>query len=186
MSWQVELQILTEAGVSMAPGLTTHEVDRAEFVIGAKFPPDLCALLSEGLPLGKGFPNWREPDSETIRNQLAWPLDGMAFSIENNQFWLNDWGERPAVLAQALAIARTKVADAPRLIPVYGHRYIAAEPELDGNPIFSVHQTDIIFYGDDLATYLRCEFNKLSYAEAVHDGLRRIRFWSELVDANNE
>jgi hypothetical protein len=83
-----------------------------------------------------------------------------------------------------LNIARAKVAEAPRLIPVAGHRYMPAEPELTGNPVFSVYQTDIIYYGDDLATYLRCEFNRLSYTDAVHESLRRIRFWSDLVDAN--
>lgn len=184
MAWQREFEILREAGVAIAPGLAAAEADRAEAVIGAKFPADLRAFLSEGLPSGKGFPNWREPESEAIRDQLVWPFEGMAFDITHNAFWLNTWGTRPPELNEALSIARAKVEEAPRLIPVAGHRYIPAEPEVSGNPVFSVYQTDIIYYGDDLGAYLRCEFNRLPYPDAVHEGLRRIRFWSDLVDAN--
>ena len=147
-------------------------------------PPDLRALLSEGLPLGRGFPDWREPESDAIRAQLDWPFEGIAFDIEQNMFWLEAWGPRPSELAEALQIARSHVAEAPRLIPVAGHRYLPAEPALPGNPVFSVYQTDIIYYGSNLATYLRCEFDQLPYADAVHDSLRRIRFWSDLVDDN--
>lgn len=184
MAWQAEFEILTEAGVTIAPGLACAEADRAESVIGAKFPPDLRAFLSEGLPIGQRFPNWREPESDAIRDQLGWPLEGMAFDITNNAFWLDAWGARPLELEVALNIAKAKVAKAPRLIPIVGHRYIPAEPEAAGNPIFSVYQTDIIYYGDDLATYLRCEYNRLAYTDAVHNSLRRIRFWSDLVEAN--
>ena len=185
MAWRTELEIVREAGFTIAPGLTSAEADQAEAVIGAKFPPDLRGFLSEGLPLGKGFPNWREPNSKAIRGQLDWPFEGMAFDITNNVFWLDAWGARPPGLTDALEVARAKVAEAPRLIPVVGHRYLPAEPEEAGNPVLSVYQTDIIYYGDDLATYLRCEFHRLAYSDAVHDGLRRIRFWSDLIDGNS-
>jgi hypothetical protein len=185
MTWQAEFEILAESGVAIASGLTLDEIERVESVVEARLPPDLRAFLAEGLPLGKGFPNWREPESEAIRDQLDWPFEGMAFDIQHNVFWLESWGARPPELKEALEIARAHVAAAPRLIPVAGHRYIPAEPSLAGNPVFSVYQTDIIYYGDDLATYLRCEFHRLSYVDAVHESLRRIRFWSDLVDANS-
>jgi len=38
-------------------------------------------------------------------------------------------------------------------IPVYSHRYLPSEPKATGNPVLSVHQTDIIYYGNDLASY---------------------------------
>ncbi len=62
-----------------------------------------------------------------------------------------------------------------------------------GNPVFSVHQTDIIYYGKNLWDYFEQEFGPhgegwyggQQYAEttseeylAVH---RPIRFWSSLV-----
>jgi hypothetical protein len=184
MDWRVELQILIDAGITIAPGLTESEIDRAESVIGARFPPDLRSFLSEGLPAGGRFPDWREPHSTEIRRRLDWPFEGIAFDIEHNVFWLDAWGARPPELPEALQIARAAVAEAPRLIPVAGHRYIPAEPALAGNPVFSVYQTDIICYGSDLATYLRREFRRPSPVDAASGDMRRIRFWSELVDAN--
>src|SRR5437016_10295710 len=159
-AWQAEHQILADAGVAVGAGLTARELERVESVIGAGFPPDLREFLSEGLPLGDRFPNWREPDSDAIRGQLDWPFEGMAFDIQHNGFWWDAWGARPASLDEALAIARAQVAAAPRLIPIAGHRYIPAEPALAGNPVFSVHQTDIIYYGSDLVTYLHCELHR--------------------------
>jgi hypothetical protein len=152
--------------------------------LSARFPPDLRAFLTEGLPLGKGFPDWRNPTSSTIREQLDWPFEGIAFDIGQNAFWLDAWGVRPKHLDDAVEVARIIIAAAPRLIPIIGHRYIPAEPSIEGNPIFSVYQTDIICYGTDLATYLRCEFHQLAYADALARPPRSIPFWSDLVAAN--
>ncbi|WP_437732055.1 SMI1/KNR4 family protein [Sorangium sp. So ce1335] len=184
MRWRAEHQLLIDAGVAVAPGLTETELDRAESAIGARFPPDLRSFLSEGLPVGGRFPDWRAPDSTEVRRQLDWPFEGIAFDIEHNAFWWDAWGVRPSGLPEALQIARAAVAEAPRLIPIRGHRYIPAEPALAGNPVFSVYQTDIICYGSDLATYLRREFHRPPHADAAREEVRRIRFWSELVDAN--
>ena len=71
MAWQAEFKILREAGVTITSGLDAAEAERAETAIGANFPPDLRAFLSEGLRLGKGVPNWREPESDAIRDQLG-------------------------------------------------------------------------------------------------------------------
>ena len=64
----------------------------------------------------------------------------------------------------------------PKLIPVYSHRMMPDEPQAAGNPVFSVHQTDIIYYGSDLADYLRHEFS-LPGREPWPSQTRAIRFW---------
>ena len=50
-----------------------------------------------------------------------------------------------------------KYNEAPRLIPVYNHRYM---PNIDKKrvPILSVVGSDIIVYGKDLQDYLEREF----------------------------
>jgi hypothetical protein len=63
-----------------------------------------------------------------------------------------------------------------KLIPIYGHRMMPDEPHLPGNPVFSVYQTDIIYYGYDLADYLRHEFH-LPGREPWPERVRAIRFW---------
>jgi hypothetical protein len=114
---------------------------------------------------------------------MAWPFTGIAFDIENKKFWSEAWGQRPANLSDALEIAKAVVADAPRLIPIYSHRYIPAEPGAKGNPVFSVYQKDVIYYGIDLRLYFACEFAHLDFAQATLATPRKIRFWTDFVAA---
>jgi len=46
----------------------------------------------------------------------------------------------------------------PRLVPVLGHRYLTVYPCSSNNPVFSIWQTDIIYYGTNLGAYLTNEF----------------------------
>jgi hypothetical protein len=156
--WSNEMQLLESRGVTLVTGLTDEEINRVELVHRFRFPPDLRSFLAKAMPLsttgGFRFPDWRDPGSAALRDQLAGPFEGIAFVIERNAFWWKPWGTRPAALPDAIAVAKAAVEKAPRLIPIFGHRYLPAEPELAGNPVFSVHQTDIINYGTDLRRYL--------------------------------
>ncbi len=184
MNWKDEHDWLREAGFEIVHGLSEVELQRVERSIGSELPPDLRQFLAEGVPKGPTFPDWREPESAAIREQLDWPFEGIAFDIEQSSFWWDDWGPRPTDVHDAIALARRQIAAAPCLVPLMGHRYIPAEPATTGNPVFSVYQTDIIYYGCDLTSYLRCELRRASYAEAVTGPMRKIRFWSDLVEAN--
>ena len=128
MTWRAEFEMLAAAGVVIWKGLTETELADVESIVDAHLPDDLRSFLAEGLPLGKGFPDWRQPDSDSIRDQLTWPFEGIAFDIEQNAFWMDAWGIRPPDFAEALSIARMQVDAAPRLIPIMGHRYLPAEP----------------------------------------------------------
>src|SRR5207249_2559582 len=119
---------------------------------------DLKAFLQTALPVGENFPDWRSGDESALRAWLDLPRRGILFDIEHNGFWLEEWGPRPQTLDEAKPVANKLIDAAPRLIPIYMHRMMPAEPHLPGNPIFSVHQTDIIYYGMDLRDYLIHEF----------------------------
>ncbi len=162
--------------IEFATGLTDAEAAAAEVRFGFRFPPDLRALLQTALPRGPKFPDWRAGDESTLRDWLDRPRQGILFDIEHNGFWLEEWGQRPRSLGEALWVAGELIAAAPRLIPIYGHRMMPDEPHLPGNPVFSVHQTDIIHYGSDLADYLRHEFG-LPGREPWPERVRPIRFW---------
>jgi hypothetical protein len=149
---------LASAGADLRPGLSDDEVGVIESEFGFQFPSDLRFLLQAMLPVSDHFPDWRSPDRARLRERLDWPADGICFDIEHNDFWLEDWGDRPPGLEDAMCIARERVHEAPILIPIYSHRYIPAEPLADGNPVFSVYQTDIIYYGADLPSYFVAEF----------------------------
>ncbi|GAA2710472.1 hypothetical protein [Actinoplanes palleronii] len=86
------------------------------------------------------------------------PVDGVLFDVEHAGFWYPGWGERPADLATVLDQARAHLATVPRLVPVYAHRFLPAGRGTSGHPVLSVHQTDIVFAGFDVADYLHREF----------------------------
>ena len=167
-------------GVCFAKGLTDGEIAAIEDEYQFVFPPDYRQFLQTCRPIGRGWVDWRDKDS--VRKRLNWPWEGMAFDIEHNDFWLKAWGPKPESMAERLRVAKELYDGAPRLIPIYSHRYIPADPSEAGNPIFSVYQTDIIYYGYDLMSYLEHEFGLRSYESlfTAEHPLKQIAFWSDI------
>jgi hypothetical protein len=160
-------------------GLTSSEVASLEKRYRVRIPPDLRAFLQTALPVSEGFPNWRTKDKDSLHERMDRPRQGVLFDVEVNGFWLTQWGSRPGSMEEALRLVGQMLDAAPRLIPIYLHRMMPDEPNEAGNPVFSVHQTDIIRYGFDLADYLRREFG-LPGREPWPEQERSIRFWDEL------
>lgn len=144
--------------VPLSPGLAVSELRDIERSYGFEFSADHRHLLEAAQPTGEGWLDWRNDSPESIRSRLAWPLDGVVFDIENAAFWPSTWPQRPASADARLQIATDRVATWPTLIPLYSHRYMPAAPASAGAPVFSVYQTDVIFYGADLLDYLQNEF----------------------------
>ena len=167
-------------GVNFEDGLTNGEVKVIESRFGFQFPPDLRAFLECGLPVGDRFPDWRSGPEDELRSMLELPVDGILFDVEQNGFWLPEWGNRPKSFAEAESTVRQLIKAAPTLIPIWGHRMMPDRPHLAGNPVFSVHQTDIIHYGCDLRDYLLHEFlckSELGLWPVPLDSFRQIEFW---------
>lgn len=166
------------------PGLSERELLAAERRFSFEFPPDLRAVLIDRLPVGEGFANWR--DLESVTKPIEWPWEGMRFDIEQDAFWHRDWGLRPAGLDDALAIARSHYDASPKLIPVYGHRYLPCAPNESGNPVFSVWQTDIIYYGVDLADWIRSEFSAEGWSIDENATIKHIPLWTSIAECDCE
>lgn len=173
------------------PGMTEAEFAAVQRQFALNFPPDLKALLATGLPVGAGWPNWRkaiaDPHDEAARfieARLSWPHEGLRFDVEHNSFWDPEWGTRPNALEEAQRIAADAINAAPKLIPIYGHRYLRSEPCTAGNPILSVYQMDIIVYGRNLHDYLLAE--RGSRRPELVDGARTIRCWTRWMLAEWE
>jgi hypothetical protein len=175
--------VLEQAGVLFASGLTSSELRSIEATYQFRFPPDLRNFLRFALPVSNGFLNWRDASPAEVQRSLLWPYEGICFDIEHNGFWQDAWGPRPESLKAAFAIAKQAVAQAPTLIPILGHRYLPDRPHEADNPIFSIYQTDIIYYGRNLFDYLENEFGSYfgrpSYQ--LGDDIKPIEFWSDLV-----
>jgi hypothetical protein len=180
---------LNDKGVRFDTGLTNEEVLSIESRFLIRIPPDLRLFLQLNLPVSDGFVNWRlgvrsNIDADKIISLLNWPLEGMLFDLQADDFWIKSWGDMPKSCAEKQRIAKEKYPTLPKLIPIYSHRYIPSRPHEHGNPVFSVHQMDIIFYGHDLSTYLANEFNfnLTNDFEILERPNREIDFWSKWVD----
>ena len=174
---------LEKAGVEFEKGLSESEIKETESKHKFHFPPDLKELLKFLLPISKNWVNWRNDSEDEIKQRFNWVYKGIYFDIERNVFWLQDWGDKPTDLNEAFEIARLNIQKAPKLIPIFSHRYIPERPHLKGNPVFSVHQTDII-YGDNLEDYFNNEFHFFfgGGVAKLNKTARRIKFWTDLLD----
>jgi hypothetical protein len=171
--------------VDIEPGLTEVELDVVEQQYGFEFADDHRSFLAAGLPVGRGWPNWRDGRDEHLRERLAWPVEGVLFDVEHNVFWHSDWGVRPVDLADALAVAREWLATVPQMVPVYSHRYLPAGRDTFGHPILSMYQTDIIVYGLDLVDYIYQEFGAgtgIDRTDARWQPHVTVAFWREFLE----
>jgi hypothetical protein len=152
------------------PGLTDAEFARIERDYEFEFADDHRAFLAAGLPLnspapgrrGNPWPDWRDADPSDLRERLSWPVEGALFDVQQNAFWHPSWGQRPADTSTALSTARRLLAWVPKMVPVWGHRYLPAGRGTYGHPVLSIWQTDILMFGTDLAEYIAIEFLRRS------------------------
>ncbi len=176
--------------VDLLPGLSDAEFARVEEEFGFEFGDDHRAFLAAGLPMGRPspahrrqpWPNWRDGDPDELRETLARPVDGVLFDVEYNSFWSPRWGARPDAPAEALEVARAELATVPRMVPVASHRYLPAGRGTYGHPVLSMSQSDVIYYGTDLADYIDREFNGPLPWDDASQPRATVPFWRDLVN----
>ncbi|HEX7591728.1 MAG TPA: hypothetical protein VF375_07240 [Candidatus Limnocylindrales bacterium] len=181
--------------------MTPEQIRAAESRFGLTFPPDYRLFLetlhtpdppmvgarfegSELVPHSEWeFPDWTG-DPAPIEARMAWPVEGLLWSIEADGSWYRTWGPRPSTKAEREAVVRRLAAAGPPLIPVFAHRCLVGS-ENAGNPVLSLYGSDLIVYGPDLRSYLLVEFNFLDW-ETAHAGAagspKPIPFWQDVID----
>lgn len=184
---QYIVRALSGKGVQFDSGLTEEEIVHTEVRFNVNFPPDLRLILQRALPVSKDFVNWRlglnsTDEAASITSRLEWPLEGILFDIRSNDFWEDSWGIKPSNDEDKVLIATEYYSSYPKLIPIFSHRYIPGVPHEAGNPVFSVHQTDVIYYGYNLAEYFANEFKFTLPSDFVIPAKpKEIDFWSGLA-----
>ena len=173
------MERLRAGGVRKKRGLSDKEVSRVQDRIGFAFGPEHREFIQSALPVGKSWPDWRKGSKEDLRGWLDWPIEGVLFDVLNNSFWPASWGDRPDEQDGRGREARAHLARVPTLVPVFSHRYLPSDPQFSPSPVFSVHQADVIFYGDNLLDYVAHEFHvpPLHPTERTH-----VPFWSDLAE----
>jgi hypothetical protein len=179
------IELLKKKNISFEKGLTNEEYRTITSIFDISFPCDLKCFLQTALPVSTGFVNWRaalnnQEIKANINKLLSWPLEGILFDVHNNTFWENEWGEKPDDIANQTKTVEKWYKTYPILIPIYSHRYIPASPMEEGNPVFSVCQTDIVYYGYDIISYFCNEFNIKLLEYNVPKNPKHIKFWGTL------
>lgn len=167
-------------------GHSQAEIDSIQERWVLRFPADLIDLLREQRPLvgGSAAFDWIVTEPNQIQGMLDWPFEGFLFDVEHNNLWWPDRGDRPEVAVDRHERLREIFARVPKLIPLYGHRYLPSEPFEPGNPVLSVYQTDIICYGSDLADWIDRERGGWISRGRESVKLKEVPFWSAALRQN--
>lgn len=180
--YKESIKLLKRQDVKFETGLTIEEIAKIEYIYTIKFPKSLKEFLMMALPISKGFFNWRNLDQDNvmfIKKIINRPTEDI-YELAEEVYWCDDWGEEPENEIDIALIVRERLKSAPKLIPVYGHRYIPMIPE-DNSPIISIHDTDIIYYGQNLEDYFKVEFGGKEQGKIEFKNINPIPFWSDIM-----
>jgi hypothetical protein len=154
-------------GTDYNKGISDAQISAAEKAVGATFPDDLRLFLRNlHDPAGVFFP-WTQVTTKLYANKMDRLVDGFLFDVEKNGLWLDSWGARPSAKSERAEFVRAEIARWPKLVPIIGHRFMAIEPLATGNPVFSIHQSDVIYYGPDIGRFLCNEFLRIGLGSSV-------------------
>jgi len=173
-----------QRGTKWLGGLSDEQIDVVEAQWNLRFPPDYRLFLQQLHSVGKpmlctgyfsigeipepdgdyvaaaldedagqymaldevpSFHNWVD-GQDSIQAALEGIVHGLIFDAT--------WEAEPNKVQEIEQNIRSAVAAAPKLIPIIGIRFLLAAPCQAGNPVLSIHQSDIIVYAANLRDFL--------------------------------
>ena len=182
------INCLKSAGVEFAEGMTAQELDCTEEFFCFRFPTEIRAFLSCGVPMGSSFFNFRdrtEANLTRFRTFQRSVKESFLYDLTNNRedmaklFSAQSWGHLDNGDFDAAVLAYLE--ESVKLIPFYAHRCFF--DGMDGLPIVSFWQpVDSILYGSDFENYLACEFmGGERIADHVPERMKETGIWYEVI-----
>ena len=173
---------LKQKRIEFARGLSDEELCWIEHEYDIFFPEELKSFYKEALPISKGFYNWHDKRNENvmgIKRAMSIPVQGI---VENSEEidWREEWGEEPSNLNERKKSIGDIALNAPKLIPIFSHRYIASF-RCKNPPVFSICGTDIIYFAQNIIDYFLTEFKIKESNIFMNDEVSYIPFWSDLL-----
>lgn len=173
------ISIFRKQNICIEDGLTQNEIKELEELYQVKFSKDWIDFYSQILPIGEGFYNWRDKGVENvqfIKEIFLKPYEDILACYEEIE-WNDIWEVEPRSSQDKRMKIRTLLGKAPRLIPIYGHRYL---PIMEiAAPILSIHDIDIICYGENLFDYFFVEFGLKKYKAISFERVAYVPFWMD-------
>ncbi|CAN7132807.1 unnamed protein product [Brassica rapa subsp. narinosa] len=100
---------IKNSGVQIQPGLSDSEFARVEAEFGFVFLPDLRVILSFGLSVDAGFPDWRSPGARRhLRAMIDLPNAAVSLQVAKNSLWCKSWGQRRKERHRSIAKEKRK------------------------------------------------------------------------------
>jgi hypothetical protein len=169
----------------LEPGLSDEELSAAQSALAIEFPVLWTDVLRVVLPVDgdasqdkrawPDWPDWRLRNFEHVHLRVHAPIEGLLFDVENSDFWWQAWGPMPDSPTARLRVAHQRLAEVPRLVPIYGHQYVATA---SSSPVFSIVQADLWMPAITLADL---PLGRDQEAVPMEDWpIGGVPFWSEL------
>jgi hypothetical protein len=188
-----------QRGTKWGPALTKHGLSDVEATLGVTLPEEYARFLLElhttDRPMlmrsheGSGstriveipsFMNWPLV-LPTLTRRLESTTNTLVDSIVDAGAWSLSWGNQPSSADERRARVRGLIDAGPKLVPVFGHRYLVASVE---TVVLSIVGSDIIVFADGFRNYLRNELSDLlKVPRSIPRLVPRIPFWSDLIAA---
>jgi hypothetical protein len=160
-----------------SPGLSEEEIASCEARYGVRFPEAYRAMLrvmggagptqrvgyfdDSAVPLVKRSPGVLDPRADEA--EILARIDGLAERLwpdvadasGSGYTWPETFGADPGERASRLAAIRRWLDEAPRVWPLFLHRYLVLDARSESPPVLSIwHCNDTIVYGETLEDYL--------------------------------
>ncbi|MFJ4686070.1 hypothetical protein ACIQNG_07040 [Streptomyces sp. NPDC091377] len=178
-------------GCEVAAGLSDAELRRVESTYGFEFSADHRAFLAEGLPVSspprrgsaweRPWPDWRHGDPEDLRYRLEWPVREVLREVELGGWHTGAFGARPRGARAAVDTARRKLAQAPVMVPLHGHRFLPAGAGSYGHPVLSMWGTGIRCHSEHLVDFVDRELGGLADDGGPWDPEPSVAVWTDFV-----
>lgn len=180
---------LKQAGLPFSRGMTSDELDRAEYSFGFRFPDEIRQFLSIAVPSDPAFFSYRDTSEENLERFRTFQTSveqAFLFDLAENREELYERLGRKLGCDMASENFDREVMEylrqSVKLIPFYAHRCFF--DGMDGMPMVSFWQSvDSIFYGGDFANYLEVEFlNGQRAFEKLDERMEQTGIWKYVID----
>lgn len=181
--YQEIIDKMKKKDVIFSSGLNETDLRKIQQIYEIMLPQELIEFYSLALPVSMGFYNWKDfslSNIEHIKSAIKRPENDL-IELVDEIYWCDDWGEEPLDENEKAEIINDLLKKAPKLIPIFKHRYLPFYADNKSNPVFSIHGTDVIYYGDGLLSYLQIEFGLKNYNEIDYSMIPHVPFWSDLL-----
>ena len=163
----------------MSNKFTDNILNKIEKIYAIDLPEEFITVYKSFDSLPNNWYDWSAFSSDNIqmlKNYMQEVKEDLAEELDYID-WNDNWGEYPQDSKIAHKFILEKLSSAPSLLPISGHRYIAAE-KTPVSPVFSVVGSDIIYYSASLTDFL----NGLTISQDTNlSTLTTIPFWSEIA-----